>query len=361
MRKLTRFAGILGALLILISAWKGFSAGTSSSSANSSLAAQIADSSQRRFEFTYQVHVPSLPASSSSLRIWIPVPTSDSWQTVTNLSTESPIAHRITKENQFGNSMAYFDVKLDHAKPASDIAMHFTAVRREHRVDLGDARANSNSFAPSGIEFARFLQPDHLVPIDGVIGELSKEHTQGATTPEDKARTIYEYVVATMRYDKSGTGWGHGDAIWACTAKRGNCTDFHSLFDGMARAAGIPARFEIGFPLPIGKSQGEIAGYHCWTEFYLNGVGWVPIDASEAWKNPAKHDYFFGANDANRIQFSMGRDIRLNPPQQSEPLNYFVYPYAELNGQPFDQLQSRFAFQDLSAPEPSAASTNSSK
>jgi len=42
-------------------------------------------------------------------------------------------------------------------------------------------------------------------------------------------------------------------------------------------------------------------------------------------------------------------------------LNYFVYPYAELNGQPFDQLQSRFAFQDLSAPEPSAASTNSSK
>ncbi|MFZ0968762.1 MAG: transglutaminase domain-containing protein [Candidatus Acidiferrales bacterium] len=361
MQRLGRFTGMLGALLILMSVWNGLTAKTKSSAAASKPAAQIADSSARRFEFTYRVHVPDLPASPSPLRIWIPVPSTDSWQTISNLSIDSPVAHRIAKESQFGNSMAYFEVKLDQPRPALDITMHFTAVRREHRVDLSNPAASTNSPALLGIELARFLQPDRLVPIDGVIGDLSKENTQGATTPLEKARKIYEYVVATMRYDKSGTGWGHGDAIWACTAKRGNCTDFHSLFDGMARAAGIPARFEVGFPLPIGKSQGEIPGYHCWTEFYLNGVGWVPIDASEAWKNPAKHDYFFGANDANRIQFSMSRDIRLNPPQQSEPLNYFVYPYAELNGKPFDQLQWHFAFQDLTAPEPSAAAVNLSK
>jgi transglutaminase-like putative cysteine protease len=361
MKMLTRFAGVLGAISILLFVWNRFSLTTSLTSADSNSAAQIADASVRRFDFTYQVHVPDLPASASPLRIWIPVPSTDSWQTISNLSIESPVAHRMEKENQFGNHMAYFDVKLDRAQPAFDITMHFTAVRREHRVDLSNLSAASNSHAPSSIELARFLQPDHLVPIDGVIGDLSKEQTRGATTPLENARKIYEYVVATMRYDKSGTGWGHGDAIWACTAKRGNCTDFHSLFDGMARAAGIPARFEVGFPLPIGKSEGEIPGYHCWTEFYLSGAGWVPIDASEAWKNPARHDYFFGANDANRVQFSMGRDIRLNPPQQSDPLNYFVYPYAELNGKPFDQLQSHFAFQDLAAPEPSAAAAKLSK
>ena len=242
MKKFTHFTGMFGAFLILTFAWKGLPAGTNSSAANSSPAVQFADSSQRHFVFTYQVRVPGLPASPSPLRIWIPVPTSDSWQTITNLSIESPIAHRITKENQFGNSMAYFVVKLDRPQPGFDIAMRFTSVRREHRVDLNNLAPNANSLAPSGIELARFLEPDRLVPIDGVIGELSKEHTQGATTPEEKAHKIYEYVVATMRYDKAGTGWGHGDAIWACTSKRGNCTDFHSLFDGMARAAGIPAR-----------------------------------------------------------------------------------------------------------------------
>ena len=54
----------------------------------------------------------------------------------------------------------------------------------------------------------------------------------------------------TMRYDKTGTGWGRGDALWACDAKRGNCTDFHSPFIGMRRADGIPARFDIGFTQP---------------------------------------------------------------------------------------------------------------
>jgi len=36
------------------------------------------------------------------------------------------------------------------------------------------------------------------------------------------------------------------------------------------------------------------------------------VDASEAWKHPDKKDYFFGAHDDNRLQFTVGRDIRLD-------------------------------------------------
>jgi transglutaminase-like putative cysteine protease len=355
MRQLTRTTGILGAILFLMLGWSAFLSTSGSHAADSQTLARVADAPARRFEFTYQVHVPAIPDSRAPLHIWIPLPSTDAWQTITDLKIESPVAYQIKKENQFGNRMAYSDVKPHRAQSAFDITVRFAAVRREHRVDLVAAETASNAPLAKDASVSRFLQPDRLVPINGVIGDLSKEHTDGATTPLDKARAIYEYVVATMKYDKSGTGWGHGDAIWACTSKRGNCTDFHSLFDGMARAAGIPARFEVGFPLPEDKTQADIPGYHCWTEFYLNGVGWVPIDASEAWKHPAKHDYFFGANDVNRIQFSIGRDIRLNPPQSGDPLNYFVYPYAELNGKPFDQLQTHFSFRDLMAPEPRTA------
>jgi len=49
-----------------------------------------------------------------------------------------------------------------------------------------------------------------------------------------------------MRYDKSGIGWGRGDAVYACDAKTGNCSDFHSYFIALARSIGIPARFAIG-------------------------------------------------------------------------------------------------------------------
>ena len=75
------------------------------------------------------------------------------------------------------------------------------------------------------------------------------------------------------------------------------------------------ARFDIGFPLPENKDKGDIAGYHCWAEFYARKTGWIPVDISEAWKAKQKEDYFFGSVDANRVQLSTGRDIALSPKQ----------------------------------------------
>ena len=37
-----------------------------------------------------------------------------------------------------------------------------------------------------------------------------------------------------------------------------------------------------------------------------DSVEWVPVDISEAWKHQEKHDYFFGAHDVNRMQFTQG-------------------------------------------------------
>ena len=71
----------------------------------------------------------------------------------------------------------------------------------------------------------------------------------------------------------NGLKRGRGDAVWACNSKHGNCTDFHSLFIGMARAAGIPARFEIEFSLPANVKAGVTTSYHCWAQFYMNGIG----------------------------------------------------------------------------------------
>jgi transglutaminase-like putative cysteine protease len=99
-----------------------------------------------------------------------------------------------------------------------------------------------------------------------------------------------------------------------------------------------------------------VSGYHCWAEFYLKGVGWVPVDASEAAKNPSKREYFFGAHDENRVEFSLGRDLTLAPRQQGDPLNYFVYPYAEVDGKPFAAIDKSFNYRDLSvAPTATAA------
>ncbi len=311
--------------------------------------------STRSFEFTYQVHFPATNSSVGPVRLWIPLPEPDGYQDLSGLHIDSPVAYSQGRDPEYKDAFALFKPTAEQAAAGFDVTLRFTATRHEHKVALDGARKNISATLPPDPMLHRYLEPDKLVPLNGVIGELAKEHTVGDTTQLEKARHIYAYVVATMRYDKSGEGWGHGDAIWACTSKRGNCTDFHSLFIGMMRASGIPARFEIGFPLPEGKTEGDIPGYHCWAEFYLSGVGWVPIDASEAWKHPDKHDYFFGAHDVNRIFFTYGRDIRLSSEQKGDPLNYFIYPYAEVNGQPVKDLQTHFSFRDVAATQQAAA------
>lgn len=302
---------------------------------------------QRHIEFFYVAHIPALPAGAHAMRIWIPIPQDDAHQQIRNVRIASPLAHHIVKEENYGNKLAYFDFSTAAARGPFDIRLAFDAQRNEYKVKLpvGDPVA-SGAFSP---DVAHFLQPDRLVPIDGIIGEISEEQTKEIADPLAKARALYDYVLRHMHYDHAGTGWGRGDAVWACSSHHGNCTDFHSLFIGLARAAGIPARFEIGFSLPV-DAQGKIGGYHCWAEFYIQGIGWVPIDAAEASQMPAKRDYFFGALDESRIRFSRGRDLQLNPKQTGAPVNYLVYPYAELDGKPFSGIKTEFAYKNLKAP-----------
>lgn len=303
-------------------------------------------SNARTFEFTYLVKIKDIPPNAGKLEVWIPYPTSNGAQEIYDMKIDSLYPTRVAKDSEQGNSILYLTV--DNPKESTlEIAMRFKVRRKELlRKDFSAVAARA-SYEDS--ELQPFLRPDRLVPIDGKIKSLAQEVIKGKQTDLEKARAIYDYTVSNLKYDKSGTGWGRGDIYYACDIKQGNCTDFHAVFIGFARAVGIPARFEIGFPLPEQRGAAEIAGYHCWAHFYLKPYGWIPVDASEAFKNPAKRDYFFGALDENRVLFSQGRDLRLNPPQKGEPLNFFVYPYVELNGKVFTSVEKKFLFRDIDA------------
>lgn len=131
------------------------------------------------------------------------------------------------------------------------------------------------------------------------------------TLPEKTSATtrlFYGRVLAHMQYDKSRPSY----AVWACDSRFGNYTDFDSLFMSLARSQSIPARCEIGYPLPPNKKQGNVSGYHCWAWFHESRDGWTPVDISEADKHPELSEYHYGNLTADRIAFSVGREIVQN-------------------------------------------------
>lgn len=300
----------------------------------------------RHFVFDYNFTVRNIDPGKP-LQIWFPIAQSDQYQQVKIIAKTGDLPLQETREPEYGNRMFYA-----HTEKADKAEYHFSVkydvVRYEHLA------AVSASGHVSQKDLQRFLGPDKLVPITGKPAEIAAEQVKAGMSDMDKGRALYDYTFSTMRYDKSGSGWGKGDTLWACDAKRGNCTDFHSVFISMARSQHIPAKFEIGFPLPEDKNAGEIPGYHCWAEFYTQQRGWIPVDISEAWKHQEKKDYFFGAHDVNRVQFTLGRDLELSPRQHGDRLNYFVFPYVELDGKAWPNVANAFSFTEASAPQQQA-------
>ncbi len=319
----------------------------------SQLAAQASSNPQkfsppsRTFHFTYNFTVKDIPAGAKRVRVWVPLPHSDQHQTVRVVALKSPVKTRMAEESEYGNRMIYAEFQTP-AVGHAEFTFEYKITRREY--SRGDYAQLERTDKTPGVVLAsmnRLIEPDSLIPTDGKIKDLAAQVTGSKSGTVAKAKAAYDYFFSTMRYDKTGSGWGRGDAVWACDSKHGNCTDFHSPFIGVLRVDKIPARFDIGFPLPENKDKGDIAGYHCWAEFYAPKTGWVPVDISEAWKAKEKEDYFFGSVDANRVQFSTGRDVTLSPKQDGPALNYFVYPYVEIDGKPYDKLDKQFSFEEV--------------
>lgn len=296
----------------------------------------------REVVFTYAARLSHLPQRAQAIRMWMPLAQTTPEQQILDRRIHAPVPYTITQDWGYSNDILH--VSLQPPFPET------VEVSIDYQVRLGPGTDAANEAPPSADELAHELEPRGLVIVDDEVRARALQATAGRQTPSDKARGIYEAVIQQVRYDKSLPGWGRGDTRRACLLGAGNCTDFHSLFISMARASRIPARFNIGVVVPPDAS-GTLAGYHCWAEFYVEGRGWVPVDASEAWKHPELVDYYFGARDPNRLLVSVGRDIELVPRQRNGPVNIFFYPYVEVDGQVFEGAETQLTFRELNKEE----------
>ncbi len=288
----------------------------------------------RKFQMTYTATVGEVPAGVKRMDLWLPVPGSSDAQQVFERTVETGLPYAYENETVYGGRVLH--VWSDAPGPAR-VVVKIEAARSEYH---GWDRVFGDE-APK----PRFLEPDKLGIVDDRIRKIAAAVTAGHNDVEGKARAIYDYVIQHMAYDKTTPGWGRGDTARACEVGKGNCTDFHSLFISLARASNIPAKFEIGASLPGDKTEGAVDGYHCWAQYWDGARGWVPVDASEAWKHPEKRDYFFGTLDVNRIQFSRGRDLTF-PGMHGEPVNFLINPYLELDGVPSTAVTKTLEFRD---------------
>jgi transglutaminase-like putative cysteine protease len=282
---------------------------------------------QDEFQFRYQA---TLSTIDQPARMWLPLATSDEFQTVDVTSIRAPGTRQTLEDREHGNKILLLELGPQDSGKTVEIV--YQVQRRE------------KSARPAKLpDPEKYLRPERLVPINETFRSIAQRVVKDKTTDLRRARALYDHVIDRMQYIKCGTGWGKGDAMHACDARSGNCTDYHAYFIALARAVRIPARFAIGAAIPSERNEGGVSGYHCWAEFYADGKWW-PVDISEGDKYTALATYYFGHHPANRIRFSRGRDLTVDPAPASGPINFLAYPLLEVAGKP-RPVSVQFTFQ----------------
>jgi transglutaminase-like putative cysteine protease len=299
------------------------------------------------YEFTYTAQITDLPKSATNVDLWIPVPSDSQGQRVNRVTVLRPSGGQVRTEPQYQNRIFHYRFRGPFGKAQSPpgAELVFDVVRTEVVIPEAKAlKANGHVGKPNALDI--YLRPNRLIPIGGKVSQIADGLNLPKHDPLRVGRRLYDYLIDTMVYDWKAPGAGRGDVLWACDSKTGDCTDYHSTFIALCRSQGIPADHEFGFPIRTQAKAGTIAHNHCWARFWVDGVGWIPVDISEADKHPELREYNFGALTPKLLKLTHGRDIMLVPPQAGERLNIFVYPYAEVDGSPTQAVTWSMSFKE---------------
>jgi transglutaminase-like putative cysteine protease len=302
--------------------------------------------SERSGEVTLAVTI-AAPDDSKDVRVWIPYPVSNDTQDISNVKIDGNFSKSgIYREKETGNLALY--AEWTEATKDRSISLTFSATAKE--LVKRDFPAQESDIP---VEIQEYLKSTHFIPTDGKIKEIASSITNDKQSISEKARAVYQWVVENTKRDPNVRGCGTGEIEVVLARRGGKCADISTVFVSIARAAGVPAREVFGLRLGKKDNQDMTKGHHCWSEFYVPGYGWVPADPADVrklmlvkkldLKAAQKHiDYYFGAVEQYRIALARGgRGYYLNPRQNDGPLNYFMYPYAEVDGKSLEWLAAQ--------------------
>jgi hypothetical protein len=145
-------------------------------------------------------------------------------------------------------------------------------------------------------------------------GILQKENN-----PYLKAKRIYDFVLAQLSYAPLERNEDPGKSL---RIKRGDAFSYAALACTLLRAAGVPARMTSGYL--VGKTE-EATLRHFWNEFYIETLGWIPMDTLlgdvpalspvAAGAEMDMKSFYFGNLDNRHVTFTKGLEAvsRMSP------------------------------------------------
>lgn len=262
-------------------------------------------------EITYMINVKNTDNSSSIARIdfampktWIP----DTYVELKEIKTTYSFKNYSDRENTYMYSIM-------NLGPNETAHVNITFYSLKYKLEYYTHKRVQSISYPS--EYMIYTQPEEYIESNDPLTINKAESLVGnRTNPFRIAERIYDYVISYLAYMIQPEIRG---ALWALQNGRGDCTEYGTLFVALMRAVGIPARTVTGH-VSSRLSEGGIVNAtrlwvdspHLWSEFYVGGYGWVPVDPTFGEGDPWDH---FGIVWSQYLPFLKGPTM--NEPYRS--------------------------------------------
>jgi hypothetical protein len=258
---------------------------------------------KRTYSVQYSLEVGSVTADGqNSLNLWVPQLLHAPQQREIQLVSQEP-------EPLFDNVSGVKLFNLENLQPDKTytIFQNFMVDRYSVETHINIAKVPA-TYDISRRLYKHYTTADIIVPAeDKDIAAIGSRIVGRERNPYRKAREIYRYVLTQLQADLEYT---ERDILKAVEQGKGNSYIYAVLFSALARSQDIPARPVAGYLI----DRELRATRHYWAEFYIETLGWIPVDpilgeGKIRVNIPPEVDpyaYYFGNLDFNHLALSKG-------------------------------------------------------
>lgn len=191
----------------------------------------------------------------------------------------------ITHLGYAGDLCLYYDLPLgrkERLKKRVEFKNSFTLETYDVEVDF-DAIGTIEPYDPCDLNVMAYSGSNY--PFIDVqhpqLFQVSEAIWNESNDVIDYARNCYYWVARNFTYADPETGFKTLD--YTFQNKKGDCGNMCNVYITLLRMQHIPARHLMGF-----RPDGSL---HVWADFYIQNVGWIPVDVTYENQYPSK-DYF---------------------------------------------------------------------